>query len=134
MDDYQWARVKYMSKTTTMEVSVELRSLLVRYPRANRSLPVPLRWGRHGEVPRRRQRAAAVLAVVGEGKVDGGEAAGFVQRRVHPDPLRPADEPRRRVRPLPQRVVEHVQVTERRGVPARAHGVKEWKIHACAAP
>jgi hypothetical protein len=93
-----------------------------------------LRWGRHGEVPRRRQRAAAVLAVVGEGKVDGGEAAGFVQRRVHPDPLRPADEPRRRVRPLPQRVVEHVQVTERRGVPARAHGVKEWKIHACAAP
>jgi hypothetical protein len=30
-DDYQWARVKYMSKTTTMEVSVELRSLLFMY-------------------------------------------------------------------------------------------------------
>jgi hypothetical protein len=30
-----------MSKTTTMAVSVEVRSLLVMYPRANRSFPVP---------------------------------------------------------------------------------------------
>ena len=85
-----------------------------------------LRRARHGEVSHRRQRAAAELAVVGEDKVDGGEAAGLVQRRVHPDPLRPADEPRRRrVWPLPQRVVEHVQVTERRRVPARmaCHGM-----------
>ena len=40
IDDH-WARVKYMSKTTTMVVLVELTSLLFMYPRANRSLPVP---------------------------------------------------------------------------------------------
>jgi hypothetical protein len=39
---------------------------------------------------------------------------------VHPDPLRPPDQPRRRVRALPQRVVEHVQVPERRPVPDRS--------------
>lgn len=78
----------------------------------------PLRRARRDEVALRGQRAAAVRAVVGEDEVDGREAARLVQRRVHREAVRPPDQPRRRVRPLPQRVVEHVHVAERRRVPA----------------
>ena len=78
----------------------------------------PLRRARHPDVAQRRQRAAAVRAVVGEGEGDGREPAGLVQRRVERQALRSADQPRRRVRPRPQRVVEHVQVPGRRRVPA----------------
>lgn len=78
----------------------------------------PLRRARHPDVAQRRQRAAAVPAVVGEGEGDGREPARLVQRRVERESLRTAHQPRRRVRPRPQRVVEHVHVPERRRVPA----------------
>jgi hypothetical protein len=67
---------------------------------------------RRVELTLRRQRAA------GEDKVDGREYARAVQRRVHRKALRPADEPRRRVRTFAQFVVEDVHVPERR-TPAR---------------
>ena len=78
-----------------------------------------LRGPRQVELAPRRQRAAAVLTVVaGEDKVDGRQYAGAVQRRVHAEALRPADEPRRRVRALPQLVVEHLHVPKHRRAPA----------------
>lgn len=67
----------------------------------------------------RRQCAAGVLAGAGgEDEDDGCGGGGAVQRRVHTEGLPPADEPRRRVRPFPERAVEHGHVAERRPVPA----------------